>query len=317
MWLRRGISMKYRINEELQPLTEKEPVLKEDVILEIMTVEEYEKAGLVLPYRNVLNHGLDGIRFCKAEVFDRCMVGTLKIPLKPDVVTNFVSLAFYLKEHYLLFISEDSCLKEIMIAVRKMSALNDGSLGTFFYEFLQYFINDDVSYLVRYEDRLFEIEDEILSSKGKSSGLVKEFQQIRKNVLRMGTYYQQLVDMLAIFVENENGIFQEEECHRLQIMMERCDRLYDLTMTIREYCMQLHDLSEAQIQNRQNNNMATLTVITAICMPLTLIAGWYGMNFAYMPELQFHYGYIAVIVISALIVTAEIVILKKKHFLDT
>ena len=59
-----------------------------------MTVEEYEKSQPCSSYRNVLNHGLDGIRFCKAEVFDRCMVGTLKIPLKPDVVTNFVSLAF-------------------------------------------------------------------------------------------------------------------------------------------------------------------------------------------------------------------------------
>ena len=195
-----------------------------------------------------------------------------------------------------------------MIAVRKMSALNDGSLGTFFTNSCNTLLTMTFPTLCAMKTVFFEIEDEILSSKGKSSGLVKEFQQIRKNVLRMGTYYQQLVDMLAIFVENENGIFQEEECHRLQIMMERCDRLYDLTMTIREYCMQLHDLSEAQIQNRQNNNMATLTVITAICMPLTLIAGWYGMNFAYMPELQFHYGYIAVIVISALIVTAEIVI---------
>ena len=61
--------------------------------------------------------------------------------------------------------------------------------------------------------------------------------------------------------------------------------------------------------------MNALTVITAIFMPLTLIAGWYGMNFTQMPELAWQYGYPLVIIISVLIVVAEIHYFKKKKLL--
>ena len=62
--------------------------------------------------------------------------------------------------------------------------------------------------------------------------------------------------------------------------------------------------------------MATLTVITAIFLPLTLLVGWYGMNFAYMPELNFRYGYLIIFLVSIIIIVLEILFFKKKHFID-
>ena len=61
--------------------------------------------------------------------------------------------------------------------------------------------------------------------------------------------------------------------------------------------------------------MNLLTVLTALFMPLTLIAGWYGMNFRFMPELSSPYGYPAVIGLSAVIVVAEIIFFRKKNLL--
>jgi magnesium transporter len=61
--------------------------------------------------------------------------------------------------------------------------------------------------------------------------------------------------------------------------------------------------------------MTLLTVITTIFMPLTLIAGWYGMNFRYMPELGWSLGYPVVIGISIAIVIACLVFFKKKNWL--
>lgn len=61
--------------------------------------------------------------------------------------------------------------------------------------------------------------------------------------------------------------------------------------------------------------VALLTIITSIFMPLTLIAGWYGMNFRYMPELEFKWAYPAVIAVSVLIVIVSLVFFKKKKWL--
>ena len=58
--------------------------------------------------------------------------------------------------------------------------------------------------------------------------------------------------------------------------------------------------------------MKTLTIVTTIFLPLSLLAGWYGMNFAYMPELRWKYGYPAVIGVSLLIILGSLWLWKKK-----
>ena len=62
--------------------------------------------------------------------------------------------------------------------------------------------------------------------------------------------------------------------------------------------------------------MRVLTVVTTIFMPLSVIVGWYGMNFVHMPELVSKYGYIGVIIFSALVVIGEIAFFKWKKWFD-
>ena len=61
--------------------------------------------------------------------------------------------------------------------------------------------------------------------------------------------------------------------------------------------------------------MTVLTVITSIFLPLSLIAGWYGMNFRYMPELDWRWSYPVVLVVSVLIVVFCLVLFKKKKWM--
>ena len=75
------------------------------------------------------------------------------------------------------------------------------------------------------------------------------------------------------------------------------------------------DLNKAHLEHRQNHIMTILTVVTTIFMPLTLITGWYGMNFRYMPELETRWGYPIVFGICILIIIGSLVFLKKKKWL--
>ncbi len=79
--------------------------------------------------------------------------------------------------------------------------------------------------------------------------------------------------------------------------------------------MQVRDLHNTQLEVRQNKTMTLLTVITTIFMPLTLIAGWYGMNFRYMPELGWRFGYLAVFVLSVAVIVCCLILFKKKKWL--
>ena len=92
----------------------------------------------------------------------------------------------------------------------------------------------------------------------------------------------------------------------------RVMRLQDMVTGQREYVAQLRDLIQAQMDVKLNRIMTLLTVITSIFLPLTLIAGWYGMNFKYMPELNWKLGYPAVILLCVAIVIACVRYFRKK-----
>ena len=82
-----------------------------------------------------------------------------------------------------------------------------------------------------------------------------------------------------------------------------------------DYTNQIRDTYQSRLDVKQNRIMTVLTVVTTIFMPLTLIVGWYGMNFTYMPELNSVWGYPVVIGVSVLIVVVSIVFFKRKKWL--
>lgn len=79
--------------------------------------------------------------------------------------------------------------------------------------------------------------------------------------------------------------------------------------------MQVRDLHQTMLEVKQNKMMNVLAVVSAIFMPLTLIVGWYGMNFKYMPELDVPIAYPVVIAVCILIVVLSIIFFKKKKLL--
>ena len=171
----------------------------------------------------------------------------------------------------------------------------------------------DLSIMERYEDELHQIEDTILSSQGH--GDLARVNEIRSDLRRLLIHYEQLIDMTQELEENENGFFREEKLRYIHLFMNYITRRQSSAASLRDYTMQVRDLYDAQLEVRQNRIMTLLTVVTTIFMPLTLIAGWYGMNFRYMPELEWRFGYPAVIALSVAIVAYCLILFKRKKWL--
>jgi magnesium transporter len=98
-------------------------------------------------------------------------------------------------------------------------------------------------------------------------------------------------------------------------VLEQLLRVSEALDTYREVVTDLRDIHLAMVSNRMNEIIKVLTVITTILMPLTVISGIYGMNFRYMPELEWRYGYFGIlgVMIALTIVTA--ILLKRKRWM--
>ena len=95
----------------------------------------------------------------------------------------------------------------------------------------------------------------------------------------------------------------------------RVERLYNLAVYLRDYTEQLGDVYHLQLEAKQNRIVTVLTVVSTIFMPLTLITGWFGMNFRYMPDLDNPWAYPIVIAVSVIIIVASLIYFKKKKLL--
>lgn len=80
-------------------------------------------------------------------------------------------------------------------------------------------------------------------------------------------------------------------------------------------CCNYAEAYRESLDERQNKNTTLLAVVSAVFLPLSLLAGWYGMNFRNMPELNSEYGYPTVFILSLAIVIIEIIFFKKHHLL--
>ena len=160
---------------------------------------------------------------------------------------------------------------------------------------------------------LDEIEKDVLSE--ESSGSIRELTDIRSELRDLRIHYAQLMDLSQELEENENEFFKENNERYFHLVFQRVQTLHEMTSSLADYTSHIRDLNQTQIDIKQNKIMTILTVVTSIFMPLTLITGWYGMNFVHMPELKEPAAYPIVIAVCILIVIGCLVFFKRKKWL--
>lgn len=165
--------------------------------------------------------------------------------------------------------------------------LEISQLRPLFYDFLEALTTGDVIHLEELENRIAKLETAVLS------GTLEDFNHkmlpLRKEVMDLTHYYTQLEELGAEMEENETGVLNRDEVRLFHLFGDRMGRLREETQMLREYSMQVREVYQSQIDLRQNKIMKILTVVTTLFLPLTLVAGWYGMNFD-MPEFSSPFG---------------------------
>ncbi len=304
----------YLLADTVQPCTEEELLAQTGhQYVAVLTTPEWVRDRDRFDMGIELEPDAMHIHNTKAEVNYDSLTGCFQIPDREHIGTRDSRFAFALDEKGIVFIDDSGKAEQMIEQIRRTKRWRSPSLERFLYDFLELIVEDDLPIMERYEDELNRIEDSILNSEGQ--GDLGRVIEIHNDIRKLLVHYEQIIDMTQELEENENGFFSEENLRYIHLFMNLMARRHDSAVSLREHTMQVRDFYNSQLDVRQNRTMTLLTVITTIFMPLTLIAGWYGMNFVHMPELAWKWGYPVVIAVSVAIVIFCLIFFRKKKWL--
>lgn len=249
----------------------------------------------------------------EVEVHEKYTFSKLKIV---DRNGNEDSIAILIQNNFLLIvdiIDEDRSTEDNFTKALHKYPSHRITLEKLLLWFIEGLLMDGIGIAERLRGTLSEMEEAVIRGE-ESNDFRIELLALKKEILKYGNYYGQLLDIVETLEENENEILNGDRLIYVTNLTNRVSRLReDMNMLISS-SEHLQDAYATLLDQRMNNTMKVFTIITTIFFPLTIIVGWYGMNFISMPELYWKYGYFYVIALSVLVLAALVLIGKKKKW---
>ena len=291
------------------------PVEKEEWLLErkpAVFLANSKKARETLKLAGIVYDGeiqTAKVGFCKLETQQECLAGSFCIPKLLDVLGSRYQILFFVNQSNIVLLDDTDFSIRLIRRIQIRKNHQGECKERFIYNYITEFMSRDLELLGQYEQKLLDMEEDVIQ--GKLTNFQNELMPIRRELLVLRSYYDEIMDMGTELEDNENYFFRKKRLKYFGIITNRADRLRGKTVHLLEYAQQVRDSYQAVIDAKQNSNMQFLTVISTIFFPLTLITGWYGMNFKDMPELD--NGYPGVVILSVVVILVCILIFKKKN----
>lgn len=308
------MALAYLLKEKMEPV-DRSSIHNDDFpYVEVLSQEEFD--AMSSPVDDDTRRSialLAQAESCYVEFDVDNIIGSVAAPDKNDLMGDRDLFSFYLTRERLVFIDEGSMAKDILEKVANSRLSRNLTTPLCLYEFLRQMLEGDPTWLGRLEDKMEDAEDAMLDESGEVP--LEDLNAFRRGIIRMTAYYEQFAVMLQGLSTNENGMLEPNEADDFAALDGYMDRLISRAETIREYSLQLRELKQTQMDVQQNNTMQLLTIVTVLFAPLTLIAGWFGMNFANMPGINEPWGFIAICIVGLVITILLILWFRKKKWL--
>ena len=167
---------------------------------------------------------------------------------------------------------------------------SDQGAGLLAYLLIDAIVDDYMPLLDIISERMDDLEDSIFGE--WRAQVIEEIFTVKKKLLYLRRAITPLRDVFNTLLRREQPIFPRETHIYFQDVFDHLIRVADTIDTLRDMLSSTMDAYLSVSGNRMNKIMKRLTSISTILMSVTLVAGIYGMNFVFMPELHWRYGYV-------------------------
>jgi magnesium transporter len=250
------------------------------------------------------------------EVYDEYTFTELRIvdPVHPEVNDDCVAL-FIRKNLFLVIdvLDEDRSTQQRFRQALRRFPPHSVNLEKIIYAFLDALVAGDILMLESTGAEVSELEAQVLRDEADDD-FSTTLLDLKNRMLSAHNYYEQLLDITEAVEENENDIFDTDSLMYISNMGKKIVRLREDVDALSNMVVHLQDAYSSYLDMNLNKTMKFFTVITSIFFPLTIIVGWYGMNFQSMPEFYWRFGYLYVILLSVVVVVVLVLIGRRKKW---
>jgi magnesium transporter len=285
----------------------------------IHDVSIIESAGKIFGIHQLaLEDVLNTAQRPKTEDFDDCIYTVIKMintdPETSEIKTEQVSIVT-LKNIVITFQERHG---DVFDPVRKRIKDRKPRIRRQGTDYLTYALLDAIvdGYFLTFEklsDRIENMEAKLLEKPTKS--ILDEIYQVKRKIINLRKAIVPSREMINSLVHGEFALIQQETIPFLRDVYDHIVQIIETTDHFRDILNGMIDAYNSIMGNRMNEVMKVLTIIATLFIPLTFIAGLYGMNFAYIPELAWKWGYFAVLGVMATVAIVMLSYFKRKQWI--
>ncbi|MBU1341717.1 MAG: magnesium/cobalt transporter CorA [Proteobacteria bacterium] len=163
------------------------------------------------------------------------------------------------------------------------------------------------------EDKIEALDEDLFTSMSKET--FHSINNMKRKLIALRKAVSPLRELVNAVQKKEFSLIEESNLIYFKDIYDHVVQIMETVDIYRELVSGLHDIFLTNVNNKMNEIMKTLTITATIFIPLTFIAGIYGMNFKYMPELEWEWGYVAVWAVIIGVVGTMFYYFKKKDWL--
>lgn len=271
-----------------------------------------------LALEDVLNQG----QRTKFETYENQYFVVLNHPRRDaDDQLAVDQVNFFLGENYVITLDEGPSdrFEPIRARLRGKRLLRERGADYLFYSLIDVIVDEGFPLLEHMGEKLEDLETAVLDEPTKE--LRNQIHYIKRELVLLRRAWWPQREVIGTLIRDGDELLSETTRLYLRDCYDHSVRMIDFVETYREMTSSLLDTYLSSVSQRMNDIMKVLTIIATIFMPLTFIAGIYGMNFSHeaspwnLPELTWHYGYFYALGVMIAIALAMLVYFKRKRWL--
>jgi magnesium transporter len=209
---------------------------------------------------------------------------------------NTIELDGFLGRNYVITYHHDAfrSINNVKQLIRTSPVACKRGAPFLLYQILDQIVDFYSPVLDDFDERIDKLEDDIFTLKTPNNEILAEIMDLKRGVLRLRRISSKQMEILYRMSRGEVALIDQQMLPFYRDIYDHLIRVTDLAENYRDLISGALEAYLSVISNRMNEIMKVLTIFSAIMLPLTFIAGVYGMNFEHMPELATRYGYFIV-----------------------